>query len=73
LGCFVILGWLWGINVFVWKKYGIAYTKIFGLDPSTTLSERVRPFPLLLVSLSRPFSDAISVFFAIPVDIPAIR
>jgi hypothetical protein len=42
LGCFVILGWLWGINLYVFNSFRINYVFIFELDPRTTMSYKVR-------------------------------
>ena len=43
LGCLVILGWMWGINLYVWSTFRINYLYIFELDPRVTLNYKVSP------------------------------
>ncbi|CAM9750231.1 unnamed protein product [Discosporangium mesarthrocarpum] len=33
LGNLVLLVWMWGINIWVWRRYGIDYEKCLSLDP----------------------------------------
>jgi hypothetical protein len=40
MGCFVLLGWLWGVNLYIWSAFRINYIYIFELDPRFHMSHK---------------------------------